>query len=187
MQRLLSLDISSSTIGWAIFDYDNSIVKLTTYGHFKPMSKAKSKDTLPLRLQDAELKLKDILKKYKPTAIAVEDYAKRFSRGRSQADTIILLAVFNEVCCLTAYKELGINPEKYPVTTIRSCVGKHFGTKIISKDDIFPEIVKNCSKFSVTINKIGNTKKECGDEADAIACGITALIGKKLGNITWQL
>lgn len=187
MKKLLSLDISSSTIGWALFHYDDNSAKLVSYGHIKPMSKDKANGSLPKRLDDANNKLIDLLNINDIEEVAVEDYAKRFSKGKSQANTIIMLAVFNEISCLSAYKKTGMEPLRYPVATIRKCVGDLFGVKIVSKDDIFPEIVKNCTHFNTVINKVGNVKKECGDEADAIAVGIATIMKKNIPNLIWDI
>lgn len=172
--RILSLDISSSCIGWALFEENDGDAQLVTYGHIKPPKKEKG--SLSFRLKKTEDELRKIIDKYGPKQVAIEDYAKRFSMGRSTANTIIMLSVFNEVLTLLCFKEIGSDPYRYPVVTIRSCVGKHFGQKIVSKDDIFPAISSKANIFLTRQNKKGNLAKECFDEGDAIAVGMTHLL-----------
>ena len=172
--RILSLDISSSCIGWALFEENDGTAQLVTFGHIKPPKKEKG--SLSFRLQKTEDELRKIIGTYKPNQVAIEDYAKRFSMGRSTANTIIMLSVFNEVLTLLCFKEVGADPYRYPVITIRSCLGKHFGQKIVSKDDIFPVITSNAKTFLTRQNKKGNLAKECFDESDAIAVGMTHII-----------
>lgn len=187
MKRILSLDISSSTIGFAVLDYDQTQATLYDHGHFKPPDKKKSGDLLPLRLEISMNKLKDWIKLYKPQEVVIEDYAKRFNQGKSTANIIILLSTFNECLRLVAYQQLGIDAIKYPVITIRTEVGKLFNTKIVSKDDIFPVIQEQCKSFTTLYNKKGNVKNESKDEGDAIAVGITRIIKDVGTNIEWKL
>lgn len=187
MNKILSLDISSATIGWAAFDYDLSKAQLLDYGHFKPPDKKKAKGCLPVRLDAAINFLEQLIAHFNPDEIIVEDYAKQFSKGKSQASTIILLATFNEVLGWVSYKKIGKDVNRIPVTTIRSIIGKHFQTKIVSKDEIFPVIIKNSLIYKTKLNKAGNIKKECGDEVDAIACGMTWILQKTGGNLVWQI
>ncbi len=187
MKKLLSLDISSSTIGWSIFEYDQTTSSLISYGHFKPPTKKQAKDVLPYRLEKAAQFLEKLIDAYKPNDVVIEDYAKQFSKGKSQASTIILLATFNELLGWISYKKIGKDVERIPVTTIRSIIGKHFQIKIVSKDDIFPVLVKNCLTYKTQLNKIGNIKKECGDEIDSIACGMTWILKNAGGNLVWHV
>lgn len=187
MKKILSLDISSSTIGWALFEYDSSSSNLLKYGHFKPPNKKQSNNCLPLRLTAATNFLDNLLSTHNPNEVIIEDYAKRFSKGKSQASTIILLATFNEILGWTAYKYLGKDVHRIPVVTIRSVIGKHFNTKIVSKDDVFPVITKNCIIYKTHLNKAGNIKEECGDEVDAIACGMTWILKQSSNTLQWRI
>lgn len=187
MKKLLSLDISSSTVGFAYFEYDDQAVTLKDYGYFKPPNKKKSKDCLPYRLDKALQDFDKLLKKYTPDDIAIEDYAKRFSKGKSTAQTIILLATFNELISLAAYQSLHKQAFKYPVTTIRSVLSKHFNEKIVSKDEVYPLIVKYCQSFVPAKNRKGGDAKEAGDIADAIAVGIVCLLKEQKKDVKWNL
>ncbi len=175
--RILSFDISSSCIGWALFKLDEEEATLIDYGNIKPPKKEKG--SLSFRLKKTEDEVLKIIGKYNPDEVAIEDYAKRFSMGRSTANTIIMLSVFNEVTTLLCYKNLGKDPFRYPVITIRSCIGKFYGEKIVSKDDIFPAITSRSKIFLTRQSNRGNLLSECLDEGDAIAVGMTHLIKTK--------
>lgn len=171
MKKVLSLDISSSTIGWSTIEYNKDEFKLLDYGWLKPPKKAKG--SLSFRLNDTVEMITNLIGCHHPDEIAVEDYARRFSRGRSTANTIIVLSTFNEVVCLTAYRIMKKDVYRYPVATIRSQVGKLFNTKLVSKDDIFPAIESRASIFKKQLNRNNKTKSESMDAVDAIAVGIT--------------
>lgn len=171
MKKVLSLDISSSTIGWALIEYNKEEINLLEYGYIKPPKKKRG--SLSLRLSKTVDMITELIADTHPDEVAVEDYARKFSKGRSTANTIIILSTFNETVCLTAFRIMSKDVFRYPVATIRSHVGKLFETKIVSKDDVFPEIVKKSKIFKVELNRNNNTKKESGDVADAIACGLT--------------
>lgn len=174
MQKVLSLDISSSVIGWSLIEYDNQSFTLIDYGYLKPPKS--SKGTLSFRLNETVNMITNLIAQHHPDEVAVEDYARRFTKGRSTAHTIIILSIFNEVVSLTAYRIMKKDVFRYPVSTIRAQVGKLFGIKIVSKDDIFPEIVQRANIYKTELNRNNNIRKECMDVVDAIAVGITHVL-----------
>ena len=171
MARVLGLDISSSVIGWAIIEEDGSIGKLIEYGHLQPPPKKKG--SIAFRVSAAYDMISVLLKDKEPDIVAIEAYASKFSAGRSTARTIIILSVFNEVISMACLRKLNIEPKKYAVSTIRSCLSKINGSKISSKEEAFDFIVDNFSNFKTRKNRAGNMAKQCLDEADAIAVAIT--------------
>jgi Holliday junction resolvasome RuvABC endonuclease subunit len=185
MKKVLSLDISSSTIGWSLMEYDTKSFKLLEYGYLKPPKSTKG--SLSFRLNGTVDMITDLISKTHPDEIAVEDYARRFSKGRSTAHTIIILSTFNEVVCLTAFRIMKKDVFRYPVATIRSQVSKLFGLKIVSKDDIFPEIKSRAKIFKTELNRNNNLKKESMDVADAIAVGIAHALKENCSAKTYNL
>ena len=177
MKTILGLDISSSTIGWSILEYDDKQIILKEYGHIKPPKS--SKGSLTFRVSAAYDEVYDFLKKKKPDAVASEAYANKFPRGRSTARTIIVLSVFNELVSMACLKGLSYEPEKYAVMTIRSMLSKLAGYKITSKEDCFEFIRKNFSNFSLRNNRNGKIAKECYDESDAIAVALTYILKER--------
>jgi Holliday junction resolvasome RuvABC endonuclease subunit len=186
---ILGFDVSSSVIGWSVFNVDtkNNSASLVTTGNIKPLDKKKSNGEISVRLNSACIPVKALIEKYSPDEIIVEDYAKRFSKGRSTASVIIILSVFNESVCLLAYNHIKAPVHRYPVVTIRATLGKFFNQKIVSKDDLYPVIVAKCSNFKQKFNKKGNLAKESLDEADAVAVVLTHLIKKYPSTTTWDL
>jgi Holliday junction resolvasome RuvABC endonuclease subunit len=166
--KILGLDISSSTIGWSVIYVDGSAVSLLEYGHIKPPSKKKSNDNFSLRLDFAFRSMQDLVLKTRPDIVAIEDYAKKFTKGRSSAHTILTLASFNEVCGLATYQLLKKKPERIPVSRLRSLVKQEYQEDISDKEDVLKFCQKYFSNFKPTLNKLKNIKKESYDEADAI-------------------
>lgn len=161
--KILGLDISSSTIGYALIE-DLNLIKT---GHIKPPDKKKSLDNFSLRLDFAYSHIKDLIKKLNPDIIVAEEYAKKFSQGKSSANTIIVLSTFNEVCCLAAYQETKQQVIKIPVTTLRKIISKKYDVNMDDKEDVLSFCKKNFS-YKDSLNKNLNIKKECYDETDAL-------------------
>jgi Holliday junction resolvasome RuvABC endonuclease subunit len=169
MKKILSFDVSSSTIGYSVIEYDLNSINLVEYGNVKPPKS--DKGSLSYRALSAVKSITTIVERVKPDEVAIEDYAKRFSAGRSTARTIIVLSFFNELMCLTVLDKLNIEAYRYPVITIRSSISHHLSIKTISKEDMFKVICDNFKNFLPKKNKVGGIKEESFDEADAIAVG----------------
>jgi len=177
MKTILGLDISSSTIGWSIIEYDDEQIVLKEYGHIKPLKS--NKGSLALRASSAYDDVYSFLKENNPDMFASEAYANKFPAGRSTARTIIVLSVFNELMSIACLKSLSYEPERYAVMTIRSSLSKFAGYKISSKEECFEFIKKYFSNFSLRSNRNGKIAKECYDEADAIAVALTYILKEK--------
>ena len=160
----LGLDISSSTIGYAVCSDED----LISQGRYKPKkSKIKNKShTIAERLSQTYKDVKSLVKKINPDEIVIEDYARKFTKGRSSASTIIILSCFNEVVSMACIDAVGVIPIKYPVSSIRKTLGLKGK---IEKEDVLNEILKLYPNFKVTKNRVKNTQKETFDEADALA------------------
>lgn len=180
MKTVLSFDISSSVIGWSQISFDDDKnISLINYGFFKPI---KSKN-IEERLVGVEKEIEKICKENKSDFYAVESYANKFSKGRSTANTIKILSVFNEIVNLSIYKITGSFSFRFPVVTIRSSVGKYLGKKIVSKDETF-DLLKNFFKnYKIEYNRNNNVKKECYDVVDSFAVGICFIYKKLNGDI----
>jgi Holliday junction resolvasome RuvABC endonuclease subunit len=178
MNRILGLDVSSSTIGWAILGYEEEHVTLEASGHIKPPpSKSGS---LTYRLNEAFEKVNELFEELQPDDVAIEAYANKFASGRSSANTIIVLSVFNELSALACLRMLGYESHRYTVSSIRSKISKHYNKKIVSKDDMFNFIIENFKDFSIIKNRNNAIRKECYDETDAIAVALSHIISEYL-------
>lgn len=175
MKKVLSFDISSSTIGWSIIKYNKDEYVLEEYGHIKPPQKEKEKI---IKLSETYNIIKKLLDEKKPDEIAVEQYANKFTRGKSTANTIIVLSTYNEMVKLCCYREKNLLCNQYAATSIRSKIGKYFNKEIKNKDDAFDYVKNNVKNFKTISNKLNNIKKECYDEADSICVGICHFISK---------
>tara|TARA_B100000579_G_C22832476_1_gene856790 strand:+ start:2077 stop:2616 length:540 start_codon:yes stop_codon:yes gene_type:complete len=168
MNTVLSFDISSSVIGWSKISFDENSIELINYGFFKPI---KSK-IIEERLLFVEKEIAKLCEENNSDFYAVESYANKFPKGRSTANTIRVLSVFNEVVNLSIYKSTGVVAHRFAVSTIRSSVGKNYGTKIVSKDDTF-NLLKNVFKnYKVVYNRNNKVSKECYDIVDSFAVGV---------------
>ena len=169
MKTVLSFDISSSIIGWSKISFDeNKNTTLISYGHVKPIKS----DSIEKRLIDVEEKIKKICKDNKSDFYAVEDYANKFSKGRSTAHTIKILSVFNEIVNLSIYRSTGCLSHRFPVVTIRSCVGKLIGQKTVSKDDVFDLLKNRFQNFNIVYNRNNGIATHCYDIVDSFAVGL---------------
>jgi len=178
MKTVLGLDISSSTIGWSILEYDDQKIVLKEYGYIKPPKS--SKGSLAFRASAAYDEVYSFLKDKEPGVVAVEAYANKFPAGKSTARTIIVLSVFNELMAIASLKALGEEPIRYAVQTIRASLGKVAGYKISTKEDAFEFIKKYFIEFNLRENRSGNIAKECYDEADSIAVALTHIYKERL-------
>ena len=180
--NVLSLDISSTTIGWSVISYNDSdfLPSLKDYGYIKPSKKFKN---MTDRVVDLEEKIKDLCSNLEKIDFAiVEDYASFFKGGLSSAKTIITLALFNEFTKFFIFKNLGINPEKVSVHSIRSLVSKKYNAKVKGKEEVLDFVIKNFKNYKTKINKLKNIRKECNDEADAILVGLYYVLNEENKN-----
>ena len=162
--KVMGLDISSSTIGYSICESG----KLTSQGHYKPMkSKSKGKNNhLAERLSKTYNDMKKIIKDNNPDVVVIEDYAKRFSAGRSSARTIIVLSCFNEVVAMACLESIKKMPIRYAVSSIRKTLSLKGKTE---KEDVLEKILEEYPDFKISKNRNDNIKKEVFDEADSLA------------------
>ena len=177
MKSVLSLDISSSVIGWSLIEFDSSVEILKAYGNIKP----KKSVNIEEKLNYTEKEITKLINNTNPDYFAVESYANKFSKGRSTARTIMVLSVFNEFINYVIYKNTGKISNRFPVVTIRSQISKIIGKKIVSKDEVFENVKDYFKNYNIVYNKSNKIKKECYDEIDSIAVGL-CFINKERGN-----
>jgi hypothetical protein len=183
MAFILGLDCSSATIGWALLESNNNTLKLDAHGNIKPPKKDGYHICERLDVVSTEIqKLCDMLK---PDFIVIEDIVQ-FMKGKSSANTIITLGVFNRVCALSVYR----TTEKLPIfllpISIRARIRKFLGLKEIEKEDI-PDLLQDYfgkKMFNITYKLRGKYKgepvKEVYDEADAVAAAWAGAIDLEL-------
>lgn len=176
--RVLSFDVSSTTIGWSLLLVDkvkNNISHLNS-GFIKPIKKG----SVVFRLNHTKNQIKKIVTDATPDVIAIEDIIK-FMKNRSRAETIITLGVYNRLTALTCFEITNKEPEFYNVNSIRH--GIKLTKKAPKKEEVLDLVEKRLSfSLNKSFDKKGKIKKEMEDVADAIAVGLFCglkILGKK--------
>ena len=155
-QVVLALDVSSSTTGWAVVRSGRWRLSKTSCGQIKTPKLPMGAKLVWLR--DA---LEQLIKKIKPTQIAVEN----IFRGKS-IKTLILLARFNGVVIELSRRLLGKEPMLAQAISVRKYL--QCGTK---KEQAFSFI---CSKYHL------DWRFDKNDITDAICLGLWACKNKDL-------
>lgn len=175
--RILGLDVSTTTIGRAIIDFnDKGKAKIIHLDYFKPLKQTledKEKDYLYM-ISDAKADINALINKYEPDHVAVEDYI-RFMKGGSGAATIIPLATLNRTICLSVF-------ENYPdlplhicnVISIRTRIKKASNLTDLPKKEDLPDLLEKLLKIKIPkptkqTRKGEKVMEEHYDMTDAVA------------------
>lgn len=165
-KKILGIDCSSTTIGLGYLEVIDGKIKYIGCTYIKPI---KSND-ITIRLKDTRDKLLRIINKFKPDDIVIEEIVS-YMPGKSSANTIITLAVFNRMVALLAHDYLKKCPEFYRVIPVRS--GLKLGTDFPEKEEIPNIIATHLNvKFPWLYNKKSNVCQENFDMADALAVAL---------------
>lgn len=165
---VLGLDCSSSTVGWGLITLRDNQPLLLAHGHIKPLD---SKYNIFVRLQDVYEKIGDLCQEINPTHLVIEDIVFHM-QGRSSANTITTLAIFNRMAGTSIYTHTGITPELFAVGTIRRLIREaHPDVDPKFKKEDIPDIIRAHlePKFVDIINRNNNISSETYDESDGIA------------------
>ncbi len=109
---ILALDISTTCIGYSVFDENGKLMELNCVKFNSSTSKFE-------RLEEFK-KTTEYLKKFSIKYIAIEEPLKKFAGKFSSADTIALLNFFNGMISSYLYIEYGIEPFYFNVNNARS-------------------------------------------------------------------
>ena len=191
--KVLGLDISTKTIGWALFDIKTQdLLELT---HVSPRPKNKDTDEnkmLELILKSEVFKTK--LEDYKKLGI-VSVIIEEPLLNSNNVYTIQTLLRFNTLICKTIYDVLGIVPEfistynsrkfAFPELVKENDKNKHvlFGglPKDIDKKMIIWELVaKKEPQIQWQYTRNNTLKKENFDQTDAYACVLGYMRSKEI-------
>ena len=193
--KVLGLDISTKTIGWALFDIKTQeLLELT---HVSPRPKSKDSDEnkmLELILKSEIFKTK--LEEYKKLGI-VSVIIEEPLLNSNNVYTIQILLRFNTLICKTIYDVLGIVPEfistynsrkfAFPELVQENDKKKHvlFGglPKDIDKKMVIWELVaKKEPQIQWQYTRNNTLKKENFDQTDAYACVLGYMRSKEIWN-----
>ena len=190
--KILGLDISTKTIGWALFDVNSS--KLLELTHFSPKIKPQPEDKIEELLKKAEA-FKKHLESYRDvgiTRVVIEEPLL----NSNNIYTVGTLLRYNTMILKSCYEILGIVPTFITTYNARkyafpSLVGKNdkgknvlFGglPKDIDKKHIVWENVNVvCPEVEWLYGKNGQLKKENYDMSDAATVVIGFVNMQKLG------
>jgi len=179
--KILGLDVSTSTIGWALFDImSKELLELT---HISPRPKPKTDNKIHELLSKAEI-FRTKLLQYKDlgiTNVVIEEPLL----NSNNVYTISTLLRFNTLITKEIYDVLGIVPEfistynsrknAFPDLVQKNDKGKHvlFGglPKDIDKKQIIWDLVaKREPQIQWQYTKNNTLKKENFDQSDAYCC-----------------
>lgn len=168
---LLSLDISTSCIGYAIFENDGSI---------KELNCVKFRDGLNLFEKLTEFKQKTkYFKLLSIDRIAIEEPVKKFEGKFSNADTISKLNFFNGMISSYVFQELEVTPVYHNVKSARASVFPGIQSKNEKgtiKHLIWERVMQMEPKLNWLYNKNGKLRDENYDMADAYVVGVSQMI-----------
>jgi len=179
--KVLGLDISTKTIGWALFDLkDQNLLELT---HVSPVIKPKPEDKMEEMMYKVDA-FEDKLNNYKNlgiTKVIIEEPLL----NSNNVWTVGTLLRYNSMISRSIYNILGIIPNYISTYNSR----KYAWPELVQENDkgkrvLFGGLPKTIDKKELIWNKVSDAepqitwlytrnntlKKECFDQADAYTC-----------------
>jgi len=179
--KVLGLDISTKTIGWALFDLkDRNLLELT---HVSPVIKPKPEDKMEEMMYKVDA-FEDKLNNYKNlgiTKVIIEEPLL----NSNNVWTVGTLLRYNSMISRSIYNILGIVPNYISTYNSR----KYAWPELVQENDkgkrvLFGGLPKTIDKKELIWNKVSDAepqitwlytrnntlKKECFDQADAYTC-----------------
>jgi Holliday junction resolvasome RuvABC endonuclease subunit len=162
---IIGFDVSSTTIGYCVLDIGEDI-KYIASGFIKPCKKG----DLFSRLYKTKREINELLYKYTPEHVVIEEISKFFP-NKSKAQTIIMLAVFNRMVGLESYAFLNKEPLLLPVMSIRSTIRKEAKLATMPDKKELPEIIAKLLNIEFPwVTKKNKRLEESYDVSDGICC-----------------
>jgi hypothetical protein len=179
--KVLGLDISTKTIGWALFDLkDRNLLELT---HVSPVIKPKPEDKMEEMMYKVDA-FEDKLSNYRElgiTKVIIEEPLL----NSNNVWTVGTLLRYNSMISRSIYNILGIVPNYISTYNSR----KFAWPELVKENDkgkrvLFGGLPKTIDKKEIIWNKVSDAepqitwlytknntlKKECYDQADAYTC-----------------
>jgi hypothetical protein len=189
--KVLGLDISTKTIGWALFEIKSgSLLELT---HVSPVPKPKEECKIKELLLKSEI-FRSKLEQYKGlgiTKVVIEEPLLNSNNIR----TVQTLLRFNSFVCKVIYDTLGIIPDfistynsrkfAFPELVQENDKGKHvlFGglpKDIDKKMIVWEKVAKREPQIQWLYTKNNTLKKENFDQTDAYCCVLGYMSQEKI-------
>jgi len=210
MSRILGLDVSTKTIGIALFEDNEESGKLQLLTHITPKVKPKPKDNIELLIKKVQIFEEEFLEKYSDidiTRVFIEEPLLR----SNNVNTVATLLRFNGMICKSVYEVLNVIPEfissydarKYAFPDLMEVRkikknGEIYNEKEISKKSpvlfgghpydidkkrvIWEKVNEKEPQIVWLYNKYQKLSKENFDMTDAYSC----VIGAMRKNGQWQ-
>jgi len=210
MGRILGLDVSTKTIGIALFEDNEQSGKLQLLTHITPKVKPKPKDNIELLIKKVQIFEEEFLEKYSDidiTRVFIEEPLLR----SNNVNTVATLLRFNGMICKSVYEVLNVIPEfissydarKYAFPDLMGVRkikknGEIYNEKEISKKSpvlfggypydidkkriIWEKVNEKEPQIVWLYNKYQKLSKENFDMTDAYSC----VIGAMRKNGQWQ-
>lgn len=198
MSRILGLDVSTKTIGIAIFENQGEKGKLQLLTHITPVVKPKPTDNIELLMKKAQAFEIEFLEKYSDIEIDRVFIEEPLLRSNN-VNTVATLLRFNGMICRSVYEVLNVVPEFISSYDARKFAfpdlmairmfkksGDRYSEKEISKKNpvLFGGLPYDIDKKAVVHQKVSELepqivwiydkhqklKKENFDMTDAYAC-----------------
>jgi len=110
MSRILGLDVSTKTIGIAVFEDQGDKGKLQLLTHISPKVKPKPTDNIELLIKKVQIFESEFLEKYSDIEIGRVFIEEPLLRSNN-VNTVATLLRFNGMICKSIYEVLNIIPE----------------------------------------------------------------------------
>jgi hypothetical protein len=171
---ILSLDISSSCVGYSVFNNENELIEMNYVKFNSKLSKFE-------RLQEFINHTKHLVG-MPIKHIAIEEPLKKFQGKFSSADTIAILNFFNGLISSYLYTTFGVEPIYYNVRTVRATAFPGFKVEDKeSSNSTKHEVWKRVMELEPQINwkyglKSRKLLEENYDMADSYAVGRAHII-----------
>ena len=179
--KILGLDISTKTIGWALFDnFEQRLLELT---HFSPVIKPQPENKIEQMLKKADA-FKEKLEQVKNFGICKVVIEEPLLTSNN-VYTVGTLLRYNSIICKVVYDVLGIAPNFISTYESRkNAFPKLFTENKKGKKVLFGKYPKGCDKKMIVWEEVANRephivwqytrnntlKKENFDMTDAYAC-----------------
>jgi len=163
MKYIASFDLSSSTVGYCIYDLEEQ--KLIKIDYFKYLDNSIDLLHKGKQLEDF---IDSLTKEYKIELLIIEERLKKFAGGRSSINNILTLAQINYICQYQLKYKFNINVKEINVLKARGVVFPEIftvtrKTKMKQKEYVFLK-VKEILGESIFPKKIVSRGKNKGKE-----------------------
>jgi len=139
--RVLGLDVAGTT-GYSLLEIKENKINLLEYGTVK----IRPKDKYHTRLIDLHFQIKDLIKKFKPDIVAIEEL-----HSSRNVKTTVLLGMYLGVVYLAVPKNIQIEPVN--ANKARAAVVKINRKGKVKKEDVFEWAVKKYDLNKLVFDK----------------------------------